>query len=152
MEWLATLFAVLLIVIVVGAAFSFAGARGPWGSAIWFIAILFLATLAIGVWADPVGPVAFGVPWLGFLVTAIFIGLLIAAATPGSGDRHRRRHIKEMPLQRDSNYEPDTEPAPINPRTSEEAGVGAATAVSVFFWVFAILAISIVLVRFFAAV
>lgn len=150
MEWLATLFGALVIALIVGAAFSFAGARGPWQSVIWFMLILFLATLAIGVWADPVGPVAFGVPWLGFLVTAIFIGLLIAAATPDY--RHGRRHIKELPLERDSSFEPETEPAPLNPRTSEAAGVGAATAVSVFFWIFAILAISIVLVRFLAVV
>lgn len=152
MEWIATIIAALLIALVVGAAFSFVGSRGPWENAIWFIAALFLATLAIGVWADPIGPVAFGVPWLGFLVTAIFIGLLIAAATPDSGYRHRRRHIKELPLHRDSSFEPDTEPAPVNPRSSEKAGVGPATAVGIFFWIFAILAISIVLVRFFAAV
>src|SRR6056297_885622 len=121
MEWLATLIAALLIALVVGAIFSFAGARGPWASAVWFIVILFLATLAIGVWADPVGPAAFGVPWVGYLVTAIFIGLLIAAATPEY--RHGRRHIKDMPLQRDSSFEPDTEPAPVDPRSPEEAGV-----------------------------
>lgn len=150
MEWLATLFAALFIALVVGSVFSFAGARGPWESALWFIAVLFLATLAIGVWADPVGPVAFGVPWLGFLVTAIFVGLLIAAATPDARYQRERRHIKGLPLERDSGFEPDADAAPSDRHTPEEVEVGTATAVGVFFWVFAILAISIVLVRFFS--
>ena len=39
----------LVIVLIVGAGFSCAGARGPWKSVIWLFAILFFATLAIGV-------------------------------------------------------------------------------------------------------
>ena len=47
-----------------------------------FSGIVFLATWAVGSWVIPRGPTAFGVPWLVFLMIALVIGLVAAAAPP----------------------------------------------------------------------
>ncbi|XZE55618.1 hypothetical protein SH139x_001637 [Planctomycetaceae bacterium SH139] len=67
--------------------FFILGIRGPWQGTVWFFLVLFLGTMAIGVWAEPVGPRAWGVPQLGLIVTAIFVGLLIAITTSSKGSR-----------------------------------------------------------------
>ena len=41
--------------------------------------ILFFATWAGGIWLAPVGPRVWGESWLGFLVIALLVGLLMAA-------------------------------------------------------------------------
>jgi hypothetical protein len=148
MEWLATLFVALIIALIVGGLFAVGGARGPWPNIVWFFLVLFFATWAIGVWADPVGPQIYGVSWVGFFVTAVLIGLLIAAATPS--DRRRRRELKELPLQDDEGGEQGTQPAPVDPRETSGEGVGAAAAVTAFLWIFLIVALSVVVVRFLA--
>lgn len=145
MEWLVTALVALFVALLVGSAFSAGGARGPWPNMLWFFVVLFLGTLAIGVWANPIGPRAWDVPWLGFLVIAAFVGLLIAAATPDY--RHGRRHTKEMPLRRDTAYEPDPNSERPDPEEAEREAVGAAAAVSIFFWIFVIVAITIVAAR-----
>ncbi len=156
MNWLAMVFAVFLIVLLVGTAFSYGGIRGPWQGTVWFFLVLFLGTLAIGVWAEPVGPRAWGVPWLGLIVTAIFVGLLIAITTPSKG--RQRQHVKQLPLENDNagrdaaDIEPETEPAPLDPRQSVDDGVGAAAAVNVIFGFFVLFAIILILIRFFALV
>ncbi len=145
MEWLATLLAVSVVVLVVGAAFAYSGYRGPWTGIGWFFAILFLATLAFGVWAEPIGPRAWGVPWVGFLVAAVFVALLIAASTPDY--RHGRRHAKELPLEADNAYEPDQQRPPLNPEQARRQDERTTAAVTIFFWVFAIMALGIVVIR-----
>jgi len=151
MEWLATVLGVIFIVLLVGTAFSASGVRGPWPNLFWFFMLLFLGTLALGVWADPIGPRVAGVPWLGFLVTAILIGLLIAAATPDH--RHGRRRPGRSPDRSkgepDVPFEHSTQPAPLNPRETTRDESGTIAALSIFFWIFAILAIAVVAVRFF---
>lgn len=160
MNWLAMVFAVFLIVLLVGTAFSYGGIRGPWQGTVWFFLVLFLGTLAIGAWAEPVGPRAWGVPWLGLIVTAIFVGLLIAITTPSKGSR--RQHVKRLPLEDDAprgdgghddaSVEPETQPAPLDPRQSIDDGAEAATAVNVIFGFFVVFAIILILIRFFALV
>jgi cbb3-type cytochrome oxidase subunit 3 len=143
MEWLATIFGALLVALLVGAVFSVGGVRGPGESLLAFFTILFLGTLAFGVWAQPVGPRAFGFPWLSFLIVAILLGLLVAASVPSN--RERRQRVKDLPLERDDDLEPKTEPAPIDPRQS--GAVGTAVAASLFFWLFLVVAIAIVAAR-----
>jgi hypothetical protein len=61
------------------------GRRGPWVRAggmnglLWFFLVVFLGAWAVGAWADPVGPLAWGVSWLPFLFGALVFALLLAA-------------------------------------------------------------------------
>ena len=143
MEWLATIFGALLVAILVGAVFSVGGVRGPGESLLAFFTILFLGTLAFGVWAEPIGPRAFGFRWLSFLIVAVLLGLLVAASVPSN--RSRREHIKELPLEHDDDLEPKTEPAPVDPR--QPGAIGAAAAAGLFFWLFLFVAIVVVAAR-----
>lgn len=135
MEWLTTIIGVFLIVLLVGAAFAVAGARGPAASLVGYFALLFLATLAIGVWVEPVGPRVWGFPWLGFLVNTLLISLMIVALTPSPATRTGK---------------PDIQPAPVNPKEAVPDGTdgaGAATAVGIFFWLFVIFALIVFAAR-----
>lgn len=49
---------------------------------LFFFFIVFLAALAGGVWIQPVGPAAWGVAWLGYLMIALVVALLLAAVSP----------------------------------------------------------------------
>ena len=57
-------------------------APGPFGGVLYFFAIMFFFTLAIGAWIHPVGPMFRNVPWLGILGGAFLIMLLIAELLP----------------------------------------------------------------------
>lgn len=144
MEWLTTIIGVFLIVLLVGAAFAVAGARGPAASLVGYFALLFLATLAIGVWVEPVGPRVWGFPWLGFLVTTLLISLMIVALTPSPATRRGATDDRER------TGKPDIQPAPVNPKEAVPDGTdgaGAATAVGIFFWLFVIFALIVFAAR-----
>ena len=75
------LFTLLIALGVVG-IFSVGFRRpGPWGI-VWFFLLVFLGAWAFGAWAEPVGPVAWGVAWAPILVAAVLIALIVAAVPP----------------------------------------------------------------------
>lgn len=75
--------AVLLFAVVLAWLFTGPlGRPGPWGGFWWFFLVLFLGTLAVAAWTDPVGPAAWGVAWAPILVAAFLIALLLAAIPP----------------------------------------------------------------------
>lgn len=53
---------------------------GPAG--MFLFSLLFVAVWAGGVWIAPHGPRAWGVPWIGFLVTGLVVAAIILAALP----------------------------------------------------------------------
>lgn len=147
MEWLGALLIVFVVVLLVGGLFAAAGVRGPWSSLLWFFVFFFVATWAIGAWAQPVGPQAWGVNWLGFLVVAILVGLLIAAATPDYG----YRRIEDRRLTREPGVVPpdaETTDAELGSQTPDTTSA-AATAVGAFFWIFILFALAVLLLSFF---
>lgn len=149
MEGIATFFIVLLIVLLVGGLFASLGARGPWAGLVWFFLILFVATLALGTWVRPIGPVVWNVPWLTFLIVAIFIALLIAAATPGRRNGGGYRPTHDLPLEGDSATTSAVGTHHHLPRDPRDA-TATATALGTFFWIFLLVAIAVVaLSRFF---
>jgi hypothetical protein len=75
------------IVWVVSLAF---GTRGPWGNLLWFFLIVSLFAWAGGVWLVPFGPTWGGIGWLPIILMAIFVSLLLTAASPRTR-RWRRR-------------------------------------------------------------
>jgi hypothetical protein len=77
------------IVWVVSLAF---GTRGPWGSLLWFFLIVSLFAWAGGVWLVPFGPNWGGIGWLPIILMAIFVSLLLTAASPRT--RHWGRRVE----------------------------------------------------------
>ncbi|MGM0649629.1 MAG: hypothetical protein ACQES1_03865 [Bacteroidota bacterium] len=55
---------------------------GPLRGMVFYFLIIFLFTWAIGSWVTPVGPVAFSTSWLGYLIIAFFIMILIGVLVP----------------------------------------------------------------------
>jgi len=55
---------------------------GPLDGLVFFVLVLFLAAWAGGVWARPVGPTAWGVAWVGFLMAGLLLATILAATTP----------------------------------------------------------------------
>jgi hypothetical protein len=90
---------------------------GPWRGILFYFLIIFLFTWAVGSWISPVGPVAYGTSWMGYLFIAFFIMILIGVLVPPSPPAPPTENEKDM---RD-----------INRRTS-----GDYTGISfgVFFW------------------
>ncbi|MGC9357561.1 MAG: hypothetical protein ACP5GX_06840 [Anaerolineae bacterium] len=86
---------------------------GPWSSFWIFLAVIFLAAWAGGLWVAPLGPTLLGAYWLPFLLVGLFFALLMAAATPvARAPRTPREAVAEIEAERE-----------------------AATAFSVFFWI-----------------
>lgn len=83
------------------------------GRAFWFFLLLvFLVTWAGGAWLTPFGPTSWGVSWLGFVLVAVAITLLLGALVPP------RRPIELSEGQSDSEV---------------------AAGISIFFWVLLVL-------------
>jgi hypothetical protein len=80
----------LFIVWIVSLAF---GTRGPWGSLLWFFLVVSLFAWAGGVWLVPFGPMWGGIGWLPIILMAIFVSLLLTAASPRT--RRWRRAAEE---------------------------------------------------------
>ena len=146
MEWLTTFFIILAVVLLVGGFFAALGVRGPGRNLLWFFILLFLATWAIGAWAEPVGPRAWGVPWVGYFIVALFIGLLIAAVThdarakEASGVPGSRTPLAEDAL---ANRDADED------REGSDEAAAVATVLNLFFWAFVVVALFLLAVRVF---
>lgn len=55
---------------------------GPLDGLLFFLLIIFMFSWAIGSWLSPVGPVHYGVPWLGYLFLAFMAMLLLGVLLP----------------------------------------------------------------------
>ena len=85
------------------------GRKGPWSSALIFFLIVFLASWAIGTIVEDSGPNIMGFYFLPFLIGAIIIALLLAAATPIRLYHHRGNIVEaDKPEQRGTGEEPTT--------------------------------------------
>lgn len=123
----------LIVALVVGTLFAFLFRRtGPWEGMIWFFIVLFFGTWAFGIWIEPIGPAAWGdVSLLPFVFAALFIALLVLAATPAEREDWRRRKSHEGVTDRPT-----------------EAGVRAVTAVNVFLWAVILVALIAIVANF----
>ena len=61
------------------------GRTGPWGGFLWLFLVLFLTAWAVGLWAEPIGPVVWDVAWVPIFFGALFVALLVAAIPPAPG-------------------------------------------------------------------
>lgn len=62
-------------------------ARGEGWAALLFFVLVFLASWAGGLWVRPVGPVFWGVSWLGFVLVGLAMALLLTSLSPYHGGR-----------------------------------------------------------------
>jgi len=69
---------------------------GPVSGMLFIFLIIFMFTWAIGGWLTPVGPVNWGVYWLGYLFMAVLIMLLLGLMLPPI--KPRSRMIKKSEL------------------------------------------------------
>jgi hypothetical protein len=141
MQPLMTFLIVLALVLAMGGVFVFSGVRGPWPRIGWFFLLLFIGTLAIGAWTQPIGPRPWGVPVLNFFTVALLLGLLIAAMTPATRQRDRRLGQGSPPPQTTDTDLPATPTqAEASATQGEREAVGAAAGIGVLFWSFIIFA------------
>ena len=76
---LAIVFFLALMFTLILAAFRGRG-YGDWAGVVWFFLLMFFATWALGVWFRPIGPLVWGADGLAFLVVAMIVALVVAAA------------------------------------------------------------------------
>lgn len=76
------LFAVLVSLILTGVFILGFRKRGPWDSFLIFFVVVALGTWAGGIWFPALGPSAWGIHWLPFLMVGLIISLLLVAAMP----------------------------------------------------------------------
>ncbi|MFO7615409.1 MAG: hypothetical protein R6W71_12305 [Bacteroidales bacterium] len=129
---LSILFA-FIFALILGYGFSRRG-PGPTGGIFFIFLLIFMFTWAIGLWIEPIGPVRWGVPWLGYLLIAFFIALLIGALLPPS---------RPGP--------PVITKAEINEEIRQDEKVTSAVQITfgVFFWLLVIALFVIAMVRIF---
>lgn len=96
---------------------------------LFFVPLLILLIWAGGAWLTPVGPPVAGVYWVGFLLPALFLLLLLFALSTPSAPPRREGEV--MP----GNAE-------------EEAAAGTAVAFSIFFWILLVAAIVAIVVAY----
>ncbi len=116
---LAFLIAVVLAWIVVGLFGR--QAPGPGSGLVFLSLFLFLSMWAVGLWLTPVGPVLWGVPFLGLLITGLILALIIAASVP-----------------------PRREPPPSVTRPEAETAEAVAVTMGAFFYVAMFLLLAVV--------
>lgn len=119
------LIAIVLALIVVAILTPGRRYRGTDGGAalLFFFLILFPLIWLAGAWLTPIGPPIAGVSWLGFVLAALFLLLLLFALAPPPASGSERL--------------PESEGAP-----------GAAVAFGLFFWILLIAAVVALLVRY----
>ncbi len=62
---------------------------GPVNGLVFMFLIIFMFTWAVGSWLVPIGPVSWGVAWLGYLLIAFLITLLLGVLIPPAPPRSR---------------------------------------------------------------
>jgi hypothetical protein len=78
----------LAALFVVGFGSGRSGDGSIWAGFMLFFLVVWLATWGIGSWLTPIGPVAYGLPWLSFVLIGVMVALIAAAAAPPSRHRH----------------------------------------------------------------
>ena len=94
-----------------------------------FFLLLFFATWAVGGWFQPLGPPLWGAYWIPYLIAAVLIGMLLCAVMEAAGSPR----IPQTPADR---------------REEAKAEEAAARAFGAFFWVFLVVALTAITVKY----
>ena len=77
---------IVLLALLASVAFTAGRLRGSaWPGAVWFFLLLFFGTWALGVWLRPMGPTFWGVRLVPYVIAAVAISTLLAAAMSSGG-------------------------------------------------------------------
>lgn len=81
LELMLAFFVALVLAVLLAYPFGRTG-PGPLNGLLFFFVLLFLAVWAGGAWLTPVGPPAWGVPWVGFVLVGVILAMILTAAAP----------------------------------------------------------------------
>jgi Ca2+/H+ antiporter len=79
-------------------------APGPFGGILYFFAIIFLFTAALGLLLTPMGPMYKNVPWLSIISIGLLIMLLIAELLP---HHEKAVTVKRKPVKNEEDEDED---------------------------------------------
>lgn len=99
MEFIGILFALFFAIILTAVFRLVFKNTGPWAEFWAFFVLLFFVSLAAGEWAAPRGPSLWGYYWAPGLIAAFVVGLVIAAASPRSTTKQKRRLKNEVEVE-----------------------------------------------------
>lgn len=105
----------LLLTAVIGSSYR----ERDGGGILLFFTIVFMGTLALGLWVTPVGPIFLGVYWLNLLLIGIFIALILAS----------------IPHSSNLNYGSEEHNLDAEQKANKEASYLAWYGFNVFFWI-----------------
>lgn len=131
-----TMFFALILALLFASFLSYVFGRkgpGPGGGYLFFATIIFLFTWAFGAWIAPLGPVHFGISWLGYLLVAILIMLLLGALVPPPRSPDKLEH---RPLGDEELFHRKTSAHPL--------GLG----LGLFFWTMVIALVAITIIKY----
>ena len=104
---------VFILSLTISAVFATTLGRPAWGREfLFYLFLLWLSTLAGGLYVAPIGPVIGGVFWLSYLIVGAFVSLLLLTLIP-----------------------PPATPERINGVIRNRSKAGNAFVVDIFFWI-----------------
>lgn len=106
---------------------------GPRSGFFFFFLMLFLITLAGGLWIRPFGPNFHGVFWVPIMVIGLIAGLFLYQSAPRRSPRNRKEMIQTMKVEKER-------------RQLEQLTY---ISLDIFFWVVAVLLIISIIYRYF---
>jgi ABC-type transport system involved in cytochrome c biogenesis permease component len=133
-EILFSLFFAVFFAILLANVFGRRG-PGPAKGLIFFITLMFLFSWAVGGWITPMGPVHWGVSWMGYLLVALLIALLLGALLPSSKTSDKPEN--EGKFTDDEMFQQEANKYPM------ELGFG------IFFWLTVIVLLGMAIVKIF---
>jgi hypothetical protein len=105
---------------------------GPANGLIFATTIIFLFSWVIGGWVAPLGPVHWDVPWLGYLIVALFVTLLLIILLP----------------PRETKYQQLKRPATNDELFRKNAGADpVGISIGIFFWLMVTLLLAFAIIR-----
>lgn len=81
---------------------TFLRKQAPRAGFFFFFLMLFLITLAGGLWIKPFGPTIYGVFWVPLLIIGLFAGLFLYHSTPDRLPRNRQERMQRRQDQRET--------------------------------------------------
>lgn len=88
-------FTVLVVALIFSLIASHWGERDLFGlSMLWFFLIFLFPLWTFSIWVPPVGPVHYGVPFFDIFLLALFLMLIILAATPTDYYTYRKKAVE----------------------------------------------------------
>jgi hypothetical protein len=126
-----SLFFALGFALLLSLAFKRRG-PGPANGLIFLMTIIFLFSWVIGGWVAPLGPVHWDVPWLGYLIVALFVTLLLITLLPNEKTKYNRL---TRPATDNELFDRNAKPDPVG------------ISIGIFFWLMVTILLVFAIIR-----